>query len=481
MKLFFLPLLASIALAQSPGTFTATGDMTTPRSRHTATLLGDGSVLIVGGAASSSAELYDPRTDTFKATGDLTTPRAEHTATLLPDGKVLIAGGAGAVPSAELYDPVSKTFSPTGDMTVGRTGHAATLLPSGKVLIVGGWTDGTTTDSTRISAELYAPFTGTFTPAGNLVGPSSGATLLASGKVLITGLDYFPGSPVDEIYDPSMRAFTLTGTPRTCCESRATLLINGKVLASYGDGGYLPAVGDVYDPAFGTFSPTESSTTTWVGDHTATLLSDGTVLLTGGDWGEATAVIVYSAHAEIYDPARGAFGSTGNMNANRWGHTATLLNDGRVLIAGGYSFVGSVAPDGHSAQGRTEVLSSTEVYTPAVLAGPPALLSLSGDGKGQGAILHAGTHQVVSSDNPATAGEPLEIYLIGLIEGSVIPPQVAIGGRMAELLFFGKAPGFEGLNQVNVRVPSGVAPGPEVSVRLTYVGRSSNMVTIGVQ
>jgi hypothetical protein len=146
-------------------------------------------------------------------------------------------------------------------------------------------------------------------------------------------------------------------------------------------------------------------------------------------------VIVYSAHAEIYDPAKGTFGSTGTMHANRWGHTATLLNDGRVLIAGGYSFVGSVAPDGHSAQGRSEVLSSAELYTPAVLVGPPVLLSLSGDGKGQGAILHAGTHQVVSSDNPANAGESLEIYLTGLTDGSVIPPQVAIGGRVAEILF----------------------------------------------
>jgi uncharacterized protein (TIGR03437 family) len=111
------------------------------------------------------------------------------------------------------------------------------------------------------------------------------------------------------------------------------------------------------------------------------------------------------------------------------------------------------------------ITSNAEIYHPVVLVPAPQLFSVSGDGQGQAAILHAGTARVVTASDPGVPGEVLEIYGTGLKDGSVIPPQVAIGGRLAEILYFGEAPGFTGSNQVNVCVPSGVAPGVSVSER----------------
>jgi hypothetical protein len=473
-KFVLLVLLGSSSYAQT-GTFTATGNMTAPRAGHTATLLPDGKVLIAGGG-SAVVELYDSFTGIFTASAATTASKDVGSATLLPDGRVLLIEGR----NAELYDPSTGAVTATGSMIDGQSGYTATLLTNGKVLITGGVIE----NSGVANPELYDPSTGTFTLASPYasVYPNddfgSTATLLPNGKVLFAADPLYTPTYGAELYDSRTNTFSDTGMMVSNINGRtATLLVNGKVLLAGGDTeDWRYQRAELYDPATGIFTATGDMTTPR-NAHAAVLLPDGAALITGGEgWGPPEGCCHFLgslASAELYDSSTGTFTATGSMTARREYHTATVLTDGRVLITGGvYSggidiFYGS--------------LSSAEIYTPPVLIPGPALFSISGDGKGQGAIWHAETGQIASAGNPAVAGEALSMYTSSLPESGVIPPQVCIGGWLAQVVSFGLAPGFPGYSQVNFLVPGGVSPGAAVPVRLTYIGRSSNKVTIGVQ
>ena len=378
-----------------PVTFVATPAMTVARTRHTATLLPDGKVLIAGGGT-ATAELYDPATNRFTLTGSMSEARAGHSATLLRDGTVLIAGGTNGLATsepfgsatAELYDPATGSFTPTGSMLQPQSGHAGTLLPNGKVLITGGVAGDTDCCPIVAGPELYDPATGTFSAAGAYALTSASetnglvnvaTTLLPDGRVLMAS------EPASELYDPRTDAFALAGTmatqpdgevPRYIAGRTGTLLRDGRVLLIGGEHEDLGrfATAELYDASTGAFRLTGSMSS--VRDaHTATLLSDGTVLVAGGEGGcdVPSCVITSLSSAEVYDPSKGTFSPAGSMIGAREFHTATLLRDGRVLVAGGILFVGGA---NFSATG----LATAELYVPGlaaqrahVRARPPAL------------------------------------------------------------------------------------------------------------
>ena len=291
-----------------------------------------------------------------------------------------------------------------GRMSVTRGLATATLLPTGNVLVAGGTGGGTGAYTT---AEVYNPRTFGFSLTGSM---SAGrleqtATLLRTGQVLLAG-----GSNSEvvtnaaELYDPRIGTFTATVGTMTLWRANhtATLLPNGKVLITGGCNGTFIACqttwasAELYDPATGTFTATGSMSVPRQ-YHTATLLPNGKVLIAGGaSCGEC---ITWSS-AELYDPATGTFTPTGSMHVGRAFHTATLLPSGKVLIAGGCAQIAEHCYPAASA------LTSTELYDPAT-----GTFSLTGSmrtprGQHMAALLHT-VQVLVAGGVNGLAGPPL--------------------------------------------------------------------------
>ncbi|WP_205520077.1 Kelch repeat-containing protein [Pseudomonas lactucae] len=281
-----------------------------------AVLLMSGDVLVVAGSNAGMAigdtHLYDVSTDLWRAAGQLRTPRFAHTTTLLESGRVLVVGGnnlqftGGQVQdSVELYDPNAQEWQLQGWLPVDCMDHTATLLQNERVLIVGGYSGRQNAALAR--AFIYDPsavghWSEVCPPPVPLMQHT--ATLLQEGRVLVCGGANEPfGSPQRHafIYDPSLDSW-----------ERTSMCIDRK-------------------------------------GHTATRLATGEVVVVGassiGDPGSART-------AELYDPLSGQWRLTAPLLDGRFGHSASCLCTGQVLIAGGARPVSHPTP-----------LSSAELFT----------------------------------------------------------------------------------------------------------------------
>lgn len=337
--------------------FATAAPMASARVGHTATLLSDGSVLVAGGTsgANPSAELYIPASSSFISTsGAMVYPRSGHSAALLPNGWVLVVGGGDGhgnfFKTAELFNPVTRSFSATGDLNQARTGATATSLPNGNVLIAGGQD---ASGNLLSSAELYDMSTGVFTLTGSMRHPRSQhtATLLANGKVLMLGS--MKETEQAELYDSLSGIFATTGSLlQARAHHTATLLPNGNVLVAGGTqvmppgGGGAPAAPvsldsvEIYDPVQGV-SRNAGRLLTARDSHSATLLANGTVLVAGGfvhDFdGDAQSEWYTIFRAEVFDPVASLSTAAASLEGDRAEHLATTLDHGKILITGGIS------------------------------------------------------------------------------------------------------------------------------------------------
>ncbi len=376
------------------GDFGRGHDLSVPRFIHRAALLDDDRVLLTGGARAiwvitNTVDVFDPSNNSISPAAAMSVKRWSHTATTLADGRVMVTGGRTGVSAnpassffgvvldtSELYDPATDSWSPTGSMNVARRSATQTLLPDGRVLICGGG-DGVSTGTAMAiaSCETFDATTGTFTLVGTMTTPRSAhsANLLDDGTVLITGGSNGAGTSAPttlaEIFDPATNTFTAVGPMNfPHLAQTGAKMRDGRVMlaASYYGSGGITDDSEIYDPVSQTFTIAPSMFKQRI-DIGGQPLLDGTVLVAGG---VATGAFpsVFHSSSEVYDPVADKWRLSGIMADGRDEFSGALLNDGRVLVAGGFTRDPS-----------SRLLDSVEIYSPGLTQQIAGLLNVVGD------------------------------------------------------------------------------------------------------
>jgi hypothetical protein len=353
----FLPVAALACAALTPPAHAAefewspAGQIGQPRQGAGAVVLGDGRLLMIGGhdprtgQDTASTELYDPRTNTWSPAPPMLETRAYPSAVRLRDGRVLVLGGQDQADhkSAELFDPATSTWARATSPTAPHANAPAVMLADGRVLFVGG----NIYISPYDGGEIYDPVADRWTltaAMGAARGVSQSVAALRDGRVLVVG-GFDAGAA--EIYDPRSDVWTPVAPPRdTRSGAGAATLPDGRVLVAGGwastDGPTLGATArrtaEVFDAGTGAWSPTGDLNRPRDGAPMVTL-AGGQPVYVGGWW----ATIVnrrlgeefFEPTTEIYDAATGRWTPAAPLVYGRTGHTATLLPDGTLLVAGG--------------------------------------------------------------------------------------------------------------------------------------------------
>ncbi|RVU46144.1 kelch repeat-containing protein [Rubrivivax rivuli] len=335
--------LSIVAEAWSPAPNPAGGN-----SADAAVLLQDGRVLVLKGR---DGDIYDPVANRWSATAPLPIdPGSGCSATLLADGRVLFVGGG--LSGVEIFNPTTNTWSTAASMLTARRDHTASLLASGHVLVVGGRSFSGQTGAALATAESFDPVANLWSPAGDMSTARTlhTATRLADGRVLVVGGSSEAGA---EIHDPATNTWSRTSPMHAeRAQHTATLLPDGRVLVV---GGVRPTWNmalrsteqdwasppELYDPRLDRW--TLASVPAARFQHSASLLPDGRVLVAGGAaWyyfgpGLPSDLARKALSAvQVYDPATGTSTGVADLPVASAGHRAILLPGGKTLVIGGH-------------------------------------------------------------------------------------------------------------------------------------------------
>lgn len=327
------------------GLWREVGALNVARSGHSATLLPDGRVLVVGGRKDrdsslplASAEMFDPLSERWTPTAPLPAGRTNHAAALLRDGRVLVVGGTGdtygspALRTALLYDPKANRWSPATALSSAAAQPRLATLTDGTLLLLNNGL-----------AARYDPATDTWTPTDPYPGGAFALTALMDGGALAfggtSGAKFNPLS-LARRYDPATNrwsAITALTTPRA--NPAAVALPDGGILAIGGENATSGALATAerYDPTTETWTPLAPLAFPRV-RPIAHLLPDSRVLILDDS---ALTPIDQTKPPELYDPAANSWRTLPNTPRDRNNATVTLLPSGQILKVGGEPIAGN--------------------------------------------------------------------------------------------------------------------------------------------